>query len=177
MYLIEVEPPREIQIHDKITVVVLQKRDFTNQGGMDSRTQSQIDARIRDWLKLDGLSLKPAPQEDGDPRARASLDSQLRVESELEAKGVMQFRITVEVTDIRPNGDLVLEGRSKTRYNEEVVETFLSGIVRPEDVKPNNTVLSENIAELDIWLREAGQVRDSYRRGWMLKLLDQLKPF
>ena len=53
----------------------------------------------------------------------------------------------------------------------------LSGEIRSEDVKPNNMVLSENVASMRINKREQGHVRDSYRRGWMLEWLDKWQPF
>ena len=52
-----------------------------------------------------------------------------------------------------------------------------SGEIRPGDVLPTNTVLSENVAELSIHKREAGHVRDGYRRGWFTRWLDMLQPF
>jgi flagellar L-ring protein precursor FlgH len=89
----------------------------------------------------------------------------------------MKFRISCRVVDIRPNGNLVIEGRRTVHNNSEVWEQSLTGEVRPKDVLPNNTVLSENVAELRIDKREAGHVRDGYRRGWLLKWLDKWQPF
>ena len=63
------------------------------------------------------------------------------------------------------------------QLNEEIWEQSLSGIVRRDDVLPNNTVLSEDIAELRIMKREVGSVRDGYRRGWFLRILDRYQPF
>jgi flagellar L-ring protein precursor FlgH len=89
----------------------------------------------------------------------------------------MKFRITAEVIDIRPNGTLVLEGRRTIRANEEVWELSLGGVIRPEDVLPDNTVLSEDVADLRIIKREKGHVVDGYQRGWLLKWLDHYQPF
>ena len=89
----------------------------------------------------------------------------------------MEFKIACTVVDIRPNGVLVIEGRRSIRNNEEVWDLSLTGSVRPEDVLTNNTVLSENIADLRIYKREAGSVRDSYRRGWLMHWLDTYQLF
>jgi len=83
----------------------------------------------------------------------------------------------VRLVDKRPNALLVVEGRRTITNNHEVWEQSLTGVVRPEDVLPNNSVLSENVAELRITKREAGHVRDGYRRGWMLQWLDKYQPF
>ena len=85
----------------------------------------------------------------------------------------MKFRISARVVDIRPNGHLVLEAHETVHQNEDTWERSISGIIRPEDVLPNNTVLSEDIAELQIFKRERGHVRDGYRRGWLYLLIDK----
>lgn len=176
-YFLEPEPARAIQKYDLVTVIVKEATQFVSEGEINRRTQSNVDARLRDWIKLDGTDITPAPQAAGDPRVRASLDSQLITQAELETRDGLQFRITATVVDIRPNGLLVLEAHKRTKVNNEESIQILSGIVRPEDVLPNNTVLSERIAELRIDKKEAGHIRDSYRRGWFVKWLDRVRPF
>lgn len=176
-YFLEPAPPRAIQKYDLVTVIVKEATQYVSEGEINRRTQSNVDARLRDWIKLDGTNISPAPQAAGDPRARASLDSQIRTQSELETRDGLQFRITATVVDIRPNGLLVLEAHKRTRVNNEESIQILSGIVRPDDVMPNNTVLSERIAELRIDKKEAGHIRDAYRRGWFIKWLDKVRPF
>ena len=174
---VAVPPTRELQINDLITVVVNQRQQSVTEGEVNRIQQSNIDARLRDWVQLDGFGIKLAPQTAGDPRARASLDGQLRTNAELETNSQVQFTITATVVDIRPNGNLVLEAHGQVRDNDEIWEASLSGIVRREDVLPDNTVKSEKIAELSIHKRETGHINDAYRRGWALKLYDKFKPF
>lgn len=81
------------------------------------------------------------------------------------------------MVDIRPNGNLVIEARRYRHNNDEITEASLSGTVRREDVLPNNTVLSEDVAELNIYTHDEGHVRDSYRRGWLWRVFDRWKPF
>lgn len=171
------QEPREIKIRDLITVVVDEKSQVISEGEVDRRKKADLSMVLKDWLKLDGLSVLPAPQNHGDPAISGSVDSKYRAESELETRDAMKFRIASEVVDIRPNGLLVIEGHRTIRNNEEVWEMSLSGLVRPEDVLPNNSVLSESVADLRIYKREAGHIRDGYRRGWMLEWLDRHQPF
>lgn len=174
---IQVDPPRRVGLHDQLTVIVLETSETVSEGQVNRQQQTNIDARLRDWIELDGFGIGPAPQAAGDPRARASLDSLMRTNMELETSDVMKLRITATVVDVRPNGNLVIEAHKTIRNNNEMTEVMLSGIVRPEDITPKNTVLSENIAELRIEKRETGHVRDAYRRGWFLEWLDRYKPF
>jgi flagellar L-ring protein precursor FlgH len=176
MYL-EIDPPKQIQLHDIVTVVVSESSQVFSEGEVGQKKRSKIDAVLADWLRLDGLDLKPAPQSDGDLAIRAKLESEYRADSELETRDGMKFRIAANVVDIRPNGNLILEARRTIQNNEETWEQFLTGTVRPLDVLPDNTVLSQNVADLRIQKRECGHVRDGYRRGWFLKFVDAIKPF
>lgn len=173
----KVEPPAQIQLQSIVTIIVSESSQVVSEGEVTSRQQASIDARLQDWLKLDGVSVQPAPQNNGDPRIRASLNKQNRANAELETTDSLRFRIAAHVVDIRPNGNLVIEARRKVENNEERWEQSLTGVVRREDVLPNNTVLSEDIADLQITKREFGHVRDSYKRGWLFRIMDRYKAF
>ena len=176
-YFRQLDPPKQIQVEDIVTVLVDVKSQLISEGEVQRRKRALVDARLQDWLRLDGLAIKPAPQADGDPRIRGSINSELRSEMELETRDSLRFSISARVADIRPNGNLVLEARRYIRNNNEEWEQQLSGIVRREDVLPNNTVLSERIYDLKIEKCEHGHVRDAYKRGWLLRLVDHFKPF
>jgi len=169
--------PKPIAINDLITIVVDEKSQVISEGEMDRRKKASIDAVLKDWVLLDGLALKPDPQSAGDPKVSGSWDNKYRSEAGLETKDSMKFKIACRVADIRPNGNLVLEGRRTIRNNNEVWEQSLTGIVRPKDILPDNTVLSENVADLRLYKREAGHVRDGYRRGFFLRFLDTWQLF
>jgi flagellar L-ring protein precursor FlgH len=171
-------PPKEVRIHDIITIRVDEKSQTFAEGDMDRRKSELFDAVLKDWVVLEGLKqLKPAPMRDGDPRVQGQLSQLYRAESELETRESVKFDIAAEVVDIRPNGNLVLEAHRNIRNNEENWEYSLTGICRREDIGPNNTLLSKNIAELTVVKRERGHVRDSYRRGWLLRLWDTFHLF
>jgi flagellar L-ring protein precursor FlgH len=173
----ELVPPKQIQRYDIITVIVKETSQFAAEGEVDRRKRANIDARLQDWIFFRNADLKPAPQSDGDPRIRGSLNSQLRAEMEMDTSELMQFRISAQVVDIRPNGSLVLEAHRTIKNNNEVWEQRLSGIVAREDVLPNRTVLSEKVADLKIEKKENGHVRDGYKRGWLTRWMDAWKPF
>ncbi len=172
-----VEEPQPIRLHDLVTVVVDETAQVISEGGMDRRRQANLQLGLKDWILLDGLRLRPDPQDEGDPTVAGDFNQQYKTEADLETRDAMKFRIACRVVDIRPNGTLVLEGRRTIQNNEEVWEQSLTGVVRPEDILPNNSVLSENVADLRIFKREIGHVRDGYRRGWVQLWLDRVNPF
>ena len=176
-YFLPAEPVKTINQHDIITVVVRESSQVVSEGEVQRRTQSNLDVRLRNWVQLQHFSLVPLPSSVGEPRVRGSNDNQINSTAEISSQDLISFRIAARVVDVRPNGNLVIEAHRTIRNNDEVWEQSLTGIVRREDVSPQNTVDSEDVSELQIHKREAGHVRDASRRGWLIKTLDRFKPF
>ena len=169
--------PTPIQLHDIVTVIINQQSVVISEGEIDRKKKAHGDLILKDWIFLKGLSAFPNPMNSGDPHIRGEVDNKMRSESSLETRDSIKLRLACEVVDIRPNGTLVIEGRTSTRVNEEVWECALTGEIRPKDILPNNTVQSDTISNLRLDKRELGHVRDGYRRGWLLKALDKYQPF
>jgi len=170
-------PPREIKLNDIITVLVDYKSQVISEGEIDRKKKSNFQAALNDWILLKNWKMVPDPQSAGDPKITGKWDNKFRGEGSLETRDAMEFKIACSVVDIRPNGLLVLEGRRSIQNNEDTWEIALTGVVRPQDVLTNNTVLSENIDKLRINKREIGGVRDAYRRGWLMQWLDTYQLF
>jgi flagellar L-ring protein precursor FlgH len=172
-------PPKKVAIHDLVTIRVDETAQAIAEGEMERRNSSLYNAILDEWPFLDGLkAIRPNDMSDGDPTFKAQLNQLYRKEAEMETGESLKFRITARVVDIRPNGNLVLEAHKTLRNNNEVWEYSLTGVCRAEDIDPNtNTVLSEKVAELSIFKRERGHVRDGYRRGWFLRWFDTFHPF
>jgi flagellar L-ring protein precursor FlgH len=173
----EVLPPKEIKLHDIVIIVVVESSQSINTGEFDGKKNASIDAQLKSWIELDGLNLKPAPQPDGDPRANGIYNTQFRAEGELETRQALKFNIAAEVVDIRPNGNLVLEARKRIQENDEILEASVTGIVRREDIDPRNRITSDAIAQVQVFRRTVGHVRDAYKRGWLHRLYDRFAPF
>jgi flagellar L-ring protein precursor FlgH len=175
---IALPPLRKIGLHDPVVVRVDELARMQSEGEVNRRKTSTYNAQLKDWIMLRGLeAIKPDPQPDGDQKVQGTLQQQLRATSELEARESLAFSITCEVIDIRPNGNLVLEGHKQIVVNEENWMVSLSGMCRPQDIDPSNTVMSRNLLHLQIDKRDRGQVRDGYRRGWFQRWFDEFDPF
>lgn len=172
-------PPqqRTLKLHDLLTVVVDEKTQVISEGQMDRRKKADGKLVLSDWILLKGWSLIPDPQSKGDPTIKGEMENKYRAEAEMQSREAMKLRVACEIVDIRPNGNLVIEGRRTIQVNHDIWEIYLTGTVWPQSILPDNTVLSENVADLRIVKREAGHVRDGYRRGWLLRWLDTHQPF
>jgi flagellar L-ring protein precursor FlgH len=168
---------RELQQHDIITVLVDYRTRMLSEGDAENRKTSSLTAVLSSWIRFDGKSIKAAPQNDGDPRIAGTYNSQYRTESDVELRDSLNFRIAAEIIEVRPNGNLYIEGNQTVQNNEEQWRIFISGEVSREAIQPDRTVSSESIVKLDIRKEEVGQVRDGYARGWFNKWYDKYKPF
>ncbi|MBA2117088.1 flagellar basal body L-ring protein FlgH [Bremerella alba] len=174
----ELPPPREVQIHDLIHIRVDERAQAFSDGEIDRKKTGQYAAILTDWIRLDGInSIKPAVQAEGDPRITGTLNQRLKSEAEMETSEGLKFTIAAEVQEILPNGTLKLEARKTITVNDEIWVYHLRGVCRTEDINPNNTVLSEHLADLTITKEDHGSVRDAYRRGWLLTLWDKVHWF
>jgi flagellar L-ring protein FlgH len=177
-YEIPLPPAKEVRVNDIITIRVDTGARLSESAQLQRRRTSQYDARLNDWITLEGLrAIKPAPQTDGDQRIQGNLQQLNRVTGQLDTTESLKFEIAATVAAVLPNGNIVLEAHRVIQNNNEQWMHSLSGVCRREDIGPNNIVLSKDIANLRVKKEELGQIRDSYKRGWLTKWWDQFGPF
>ena len=80
------------------------------------------------------------------------------------------------VSDVLPNGNLVIEGVRLVTFSGETQYVVLHGLVRPDDIARDNTLLSSNIADARVEFFSEGSLTDAQKRGWFAKLYEMLRP-
>ena len=89
----------------------------------------------------------------------------------------LQTNVAAVVTQVLPNGNLVVEGKQEIRVNFEMRELIVAGIVRPEDIQSDNTIDSSKIAQARIAYGGRGQITDMQQDPYGQQLMQVLLPF
>jgi flagellar L-ring protein precursor FlgH len=170
-------PRRTFRLQEIVTIRVDELARVSAEGGAESRRNMFYDALLKDWVSLSGGKLRPAQQGGGDPRVNGQSNQQFRADASFDSRESLAFSIAARVVDIQPNGNRVLEANKTMWINDNQFETSLTGICRAQDIAPDNVVLSRDLLDLNIRKNEKGQLRDSYKRGWLTRWIGELNPF
>ena len=88
--------------------------------------------------------------------------------------GALTATVTTRVAEVLPNGNLILEGVREVEINGDRQMLLLSGIVRQEDIGPNNVVMSPSIGQLRIRYFGDGLIKDTLKPGWITRILNKI---
>ncbi len=167
---------RAHQVGDILTVTV----NFTDKANIANETQrsrtNKEDSGVTDFLGsklLSGNAAKVLPGKLLTADSTASSDGKGSVQRQEN----LQTSVAAVVTQVLPNGNLVVEGKQEIRVNFEVRELVVAGIVRPEDIQSDNTIDSSKIAQARIAYGGRGQITDVQQPRYGQQVLDVLLPF
>jgi len=98
-------------------------------------------------------------------------------DGEIDRAESLNLTFAAVVTQILPNGSLVVMGRQEIRVNAELRELVVSGVVRPSDIESDNTISHEKIAELRVAYGGRGTLSEIQKPRWGMQIWDILFPF
>ena len=167
---------RAHQIGDILTVTV----NFTDKANIANETQrsraNSEDSSITNFFGISKVPLTNAPIPPGKLLTTDSTSSS-DGKGSVNRQEALQTNVAAVVTQLLPNGNLVVEGKQEIRVNFEIRELIVAGIVRPEDIQSDNTIDSSKIAQARIAYGGRGQITDVQQARYGQQVFDVLLPF
>jgi flagellar L-ring protein FlgH len=143
-----------------LTVIVVQRAEARNVEANSARRDRSLSGN----LSTDALT------QTGDLSLRSDFSGQ----GEIRRSESLVTQISVTVESVAPNGDLFVSGEQRMRVNGENTLIRVRGRVRPQDVSPDNQVLSTRLADAEIDYGGKGFVSRNARSGplgWLFGVL------
>ena len=180
-------------VGDLLTVQIDESAIAENESTTELERKSNYDVNIDSDVSLQTLATRSilnilaflgftTQKTDKEPSANVEIidaDNKSDFEGEGTVKREASFITTVAclVTEITPSGLMRIEGERHLRINRETQVIKISGYVRPEDVRIDNTVPSTLIANADIHYGGVGLIADQQRAPWAARVLNLILPF
>lgn len=157
-------------VGDLITIVVVQDVTAQNAGGVSTQRSLKASSGLSAVAGNPDLS---EVQNLFSPSSSATLSGK----SQAATTSSLRTRLAGRVAAVLPNGTLVVEAERQITMNNERQTVLVRGLVRPGDVNPDNTVLSNEIGNLELELKGKGVLSDGTRPPnvvirWLLRLLN-----
>jgi flagellar L-ring protein precursor FlgH len=167
--------PRAMRVGDVMTVKISIKDkaslDNTSERSRDSKRNLNFDASYD--LAYPILKGTGQGKIDGAVNSGTSTKGQgtiTRSES-------IELMVAAVVSDVLPNGNLIISGTQEVRVNAEMRVLSVAGVVRPRDIATDNTISYDKIAEARISYGGRGRMTEVQQPGWGHQLFDILSPF
>ncbi len=157
---------RQYRVGDVLTVILSERTAASRSAATDTSRSAEISARApttSGWLSRMNLGGESTLSSEGKGSANQAAE--------------LTGAISVTISEVLPNGNLVVRGEKQLALSEGSEFVQVAGIVRPEDVAPDGSVQSRRLANAQIAYRGTGELASATRGGWGTQLLQRLWPF
>jgi flagellar L-ring protein FlgH len=167
---------RAKQVGDLVVVQIVEtstaEKKTKTESSKDSMANNSVDSVL--GLPLNQASVfgyKLAPE------LKYSNSTDFKTDGNTSRDDTITGSVTARVERVLPSGNLVIKGKKQTRVNSEIQYYMLSGIVRPQDISPRNTIQSTYVADMQLEFYGSGILGDQQSKGLISRALDIIWPF
>ena len=163
--------PRANSVGDVLTVNIFMN-DKATLGNSTDRSQ---ESKIRN--AFDAAVALPIFAGKGAGNADVTASSSAQGQGNIDRSEKIQLSVAAVVSDVLPNGNLLISGSQEVRVNYELRLLTVSGIVRPRDISRDNMIPYEKIAEARIAYGGRGRLSEVQQPALAHQIFDIVKPF
>ena len=163
-----VEDNRARRVGDVLTIQLVEAMQATKQASQQTSRDSNLGITLPDAKPFrfipDGL-------------LQGGATSSFKGSGQAAQANSLSGQVSVTVAQVYPNGTMFVRGQKRVQLNRGDEYVQISGIVRPEDVSPDNRVLSTRVADAKIAYSGTGEVAAQSRQGWLQRFFSAISPF
>ena len=180
-----VAPPRAVNLYTDqrvahvgdIVTVTIAINDKAVVGNSSDRKTTASGTFEFDWLFTPQTNSSGSSPTPGTWKHDFTSTSASQGNGDINRSEQINLSVPAVVTQVLPNGNLVIRGSQELRVNFELRELTIAGIVRPSDIARNNTVAYDHIAEARISYGGRGRITEAQQPGWGQQVYDIIKPY
>jgi flagellar L-ring protein precursor FlgH len=160
------------RVGDVITIVLQESTVSKKSSKSNIKKENSIDMALPTLVGLPSLVESNRDNVGLNTSVGVEQDRDFSGESSADQSNSLEGNITVTVAEILPNGNLLVRGEKWMELNNGDEFIRISGLVRPEDIQPDNSVISTRLANARISYSGKGAFADVNRMGWMSRFFN-----
>ncbi len=164
-------------LNDIVTIVISETSQGTNKATTNTSRDSSASAGIDAFLGLDHSILSRNAGMGSKIEIGGTSASTLKGEGNTTRGNQFQATITARVVKVLDSGNLFIEGKRQLSVNSEDQYIIITGIIRPEDIRSDNSIFSQYISDARLVYTGKGVINDKMNPGWVTRILDWAWPF
>lgn len=165
------EEGQAMHIGDIVTIQIDESSNATRNTATNSLRDDNTTLNVSSFFKaMSDLGLNP-------DLIKAGTQQDFRSNGNTARAGTLTAMLPARVKKQLPNGDLYIEGTKLITLNDEQSELYMSGVVRPVDIRRGNVVNSSVIADVELEFTGRGVLSERSKPGWFSRVLSKFWPF
>jgi flagellar L-ring protein precursor FlgH len=165
------------RLNDLVTINVIE--NISGSGAADTNTgkSSSVGAGITDFFGMPLSGSINGGRYIPTPTLTAAYADTFKGTGATNRSGTLLGTNTAKVVAVMPNGNLRLESKKEITINNEKQILILRGLVRPDDIAIDNTVLSSRVADAEVFFVGDGVLQEKQGPGWLGRIVSAIWPF
>ena len=161
--------PRARKVGDVVTVIISESSLASQSAKTDMGKKANTSGEISSFFQeAQGVSL---------PAWKWEHKNNYQGTGSTQRKGTLIAKITAQITEVLPNGNLRIQGRRRIKVNNEEQIISVEGIIRPADINEDNSIYSIYIADAQIKYEGKGVLGENQRPGILSRIFSLLRIF
>ncbi|MGC9520107.1 MAG: flagellar basal body L-ring protein FlgH [Desulfuromonadaceae bacterium] len=168
---------RATTVGDIVTVIIREQASASKEATTSTARSTSAGADITSLFGLESNIANLNSNIDPANLITAGYTNDFKGSGSTKRKEDLTATIATQVIEVLPNGNMRISGSKSVMVNHEKQLINLSGIIRQQDITPDNEIDSRYILDANIMYSGKGVIDEKQRPGWLLRLYDVVSPF